>query len=74
MFIYTCVYLVQKRPSPPIPRPCQANKVDTSPALQKYHAEEIGYATPLIFHWVAALPRALSLPKTAALAPALFMR
>ena len=38
MFIYTNVYIVQKRPSPPIPRPCQANKVDTSPAIRRRFA------------------------------------
>ena len=52
MFIYTYLYIVQKRPSPPIPRPCHGHKVDTSPAFQQYHAEEIGYTTPLIFNWV----------------------
>ena len=35
MFIYTNVYIVQKRPSPPIPRPCHALKVDTSPAIRR---------------------------------------
>ena len=34
MFIYTNIYIVQKRPSPPIPRPCHAHKVDTSPAIR----------------------------------------
>ena len=51
MFIYTYVYMVQKRPSLPIARPCHAPKVDTSPAFQQYHAEEIGYTTPIIFNW-----------------------
>ena len=32
MFIYTYVHIVQKRPYLPIPRPCHAHKVDTSPA------------------------------------------
>ena len=50
MFIYRYVYIVQKRPSPPIPRLCHAHKVDTSPAFQQYHAEEIGYTTPIIFN------------------------
>ena len=35
MFIYTYVYIVQKRPSQPIPRPCHAHKVDTSPAIRQ---------------------------------------
>ena len=52
MFIYTYVYIVQKRPSQPFPRPCHAHKVDTSPAFQQYHAEEIGYTTPIILNWV----------------------
>ena len=51
MFIYTYVYIIQKRPSPPIPLPCHAHKVDTSPAFQQYHAEKIGYTTPIIFNW-----------------------
>ena len=42
-FIYTYVYIVQKRPSPTIPRPCQAHKVDISSAIRlrltKYHTE-----------------------------------
>ena len=54
MFIYTYVYIVQKRPSPPIPRPCHAHKVDTSPAFQQYHTVEIGYTTPLTFNWEVA--------------------
>ena len=29
------VYIVQKRPSPPIPRPCHPHKVDTSPAIPR---------------------------------------
>ena len=52
MFIYTYVYIVQKRPSQPIPRPCHTHKLDTSPAFQQYLAEEIGYTTPIIFNWV----------------------
>ena len=52
MFMNTYVYIVKKRPSPPIPRPCHAHKVDTSPAFQQYHAEEIGNITPIIFNWV----------------------
>ena len=51
MFTYTYVYIVQKRPSPPIQRSCRAHKVDTSPAFRQYHAEEIGYTTPIIFNW-----------------------
>ena len=55
MFIYTYVYIVQTRPFPPIPRSCHAHKVDISPAFQQYHAEEIGYTTPIIFNWVVGL-------------------
>ena len=51
MYIYTYVYVVQKRPSTPIPRSCHAHKVDTSPAFKQYHAEEIGYTTTIIFNW-----------------------
>ena len=51
----TYVYIVQKRPSPLIPRPCHAHKVDTSPAFQQCYAEEIGYTTPIIFNWVVSL-------------------
>ena len=52
MFIYTYVYIVQKQPSMPIPRPCHAHKVDTSLAIQQYHTEEINYTTTIIFNWV----------------------
>ena len=41
MFIYTYVYIVQKLASAPIPRPCHAHNVDTSPAFHQNHAEEI---------------------------------
>ena len=51
MFIYTYVYIVQKRLSPPITWPCHAHKVDTSPAFRQYHAEDILYTTPIIFNW-----------------------
>ena len=50
MFIYTYVYIVQKLPSLPIPRPCH---MDTSLAFQQYQATEFGYATPVIFNWVS---------------------
>ena len=53
MFTYTYVYIVQKRPSPLLPRPCRAHKVDTSPSFWQYHAEEIGYTTPIISNWVS---------------------
>ena len=35
MYIYTYVYVVQKRPSNTIPRPCDSHKVDTSPAFHQ---------------------------------------
>ena len=39
MYIYTCVYVVQKRPSMQIPWPCHDHKVDTLPAFNQYHAK-----------------------------------
>ena len=51
MYINTYVCVVLKLASKPIPRPCHAHKVDTSPAFYKYHAEEIGYTTTIIFDW-----------------------
>ena len=50
IYIYTHIYIVQKRPSHPIPRLCHAYKVDTSPTFQHYHAEKIGYTTPKNFN------------------------
>ena len=35
MLIYTYVYIVQKRASPTIKRPCRPHKVDTSPAIRR---------------------------------------
>ena len=54
---YTYVHIVQKRASMPIPRPCHAHKVDTSPAFHQYHAEEIGFTTTIIFNWDVTLLR-----------------
>ena len=59
MFIYTYVYIIQKRLSPHIPRPCRAHKVDTSPAFKQYQAEEIGHTTPVIFNWELPYPHIL---------------
>ena len=50
LFQTSCI--VQKLPSPPIPRPCHAHKLYASPAFQQYHAEEIGHTTPIIFNQV----------------------
>ena len=35
VYIYTYAYIVKKRQSPPIPRPCDAHKVDTSAAIRR---------------------------------------
>ena len=52
IYIHIYVYVVQKRPSKHIPRPCHAHKVDNSPAFQQYRAEETDYATTIIFNLV----------------------
>ena len=51
MYIYTNVYVIQKRLSTPY----LAHKVDTSPAFHQYHAEEIGYTKTIIFYWVVTI-------------------
>ena len=56
------VYIVQKWPSPSHSRPCNAYKVDTSPAFQQYHSEEIGYTTPIIFNWETMFMLEITLP------------
>ena len=51
LYIYMCIYS-PKTAVPTHSAACHAHKVDTSPAFHQYHAEEIGYTTPIIFNWV----------------------
>ena len=55
MFIYTYVYIVQKRLS----RPFRGLVTPTKWRLRRRFAEEIGYTTPVIFNGVAKLMSSL---------------
>ena len=57
MFIYTCVYTVEKWASmhahcTTLSSPLSGHLAGDSPAFHQHHAEEISYITPTIFNWV----------------------
>ena len=59
----THVYIVQKRPSPPIPRPCRVNKVDTSPAIRLRSVNKVDTSQAIRLRFINITPKKSATPR-----------